>query len=220
MSLSHPSAMPPKGGIIKRIFAWMIYHNRDNGDDMRKRTLLSSLQGSILEIGPGTGANLNYLPTNINWIGVEPNPYMIPYLKQNISKLGQTGSRFEIHPGYPDGYHLPADEGIIDAVISTHVLCSVPHPEDSLKEILRVLRPGGRFIFIEHVAAPMGSRRRWFQDKIQPVWTVLGDGCHPNRETWNVIQQTGFVQVDIEHFRLEGGGPVQPHISGTAVKES
>jgi ubiquinone/menaquinone biosynthesis C-methylase UbiE len=103
-------------------------------------------------------------------------------------------------------------------VVSTLVLCSVPQPEATLQEILRILKPGGRFVFIEHVAARRGTRLRAVQNLIQPVWSLVGDGCHPNRETWDTISQAGFAQTEIEHFWFPGGGPAGPHIAGTGVK--
>jgi len=81
-----------------------------------------------------------------------------------------------------------------------------------------VLKPGGRYVFIEHVAAPQGSRLRRTQNRIQPLWSLIGDGCHPNRETWESIQRAGFAHVELEHYQYSGGGPVAPHIAGMAIK--
>jgi SAM-dependent methyltransferase len=205
--------------LIKRIFAWMISRNVDDeNSNARKRSLFKNLHGSVLEIGPGTGANLEYFPSDVEWVGVEPNPHMVPYLEKTYQSLRRPLSVFRIETGDGERIRLPAGNEQVDAVVSTHVLCSVPDQQKSLQEVLRVLKPGGRFVFIEHVAAPRGSRQRWWQDKIQPLWTVLGDGCHPNRETWEAIAQAGFVQVQLEHYRYAGGGLVEPHIAGTALK--
>ena len=104
-------------------------------------------------------------------------------------------------------------------MVGTLVLCSVPRPQESLREILRVLKPGGKFVFIEHVAAPHGTTLRAFQNFIQPLWTLVGEGCRPNRETWETISQAGFAKVEIEHYCYPTGGPVAPLIAGTAVKD-
>ncbi len=212
---------PHRGSLRQRLFAWMIDRQGDQYEDfsgLRKRTLFGSLHGLLLELGPGKGNNLRYYPADIRWIGVEPNPYLYPSLLRSIRVLGRPEQNFHIDPGDPQGGRLPAGDGSVDAVVSTLVLCSVTHPEASLQEILRVLKPGGQFIFIEHVAAPRGTRMRAFQDFIQPVWTLVGDGCHPNRETWETISRAGFSRVEIEHYQYPGVGPVGPHISGRAYK--
>ena len=211
---------PLKGSLRQRLFAFMNAHmgTDDLSTASRKQALFGGLHGDVLEIGPGTGPNLAFYPADVRWVGVEPNPFMYPYLLQAIRELGRAVECFHIDPGDPQGVRLPADGSNLDAVVSTLVLCSVPHPEDSLQEILRILKPGGRFVFIEHVAAPRGTPLRAFQNLIQPVWTLVGDGCHPNRETWEMISRAGFAQVEIEHYRFPGGGPVAPLIAGTAVK--
>jgi SAM-dependent methyltransferase len=221
VDLSSQRHIPRRGTLIQRVFAWM--NSRSGGgyepaSAKRKQALLGNLHGTILEIGPGAGPNLRYYPADVEWVGVEPNPFMQPYLMRSIQGLGKPAAHFRIDPGDPQGVRLPAKDESVDAVVSTLVLCSVPHPADSLEEILRVLKPGGRFVFIEHVAAPDGSRLRTFQNFIQPLWTVIGDGCHPNRETWESISRAGFAQVDLEHYRIPGGGPVGPHIAGSALK--
>jgi SAM-dependent methyltransferase len=208
-----------RGALIQRLFAWTTAHQGNYEASMvaRKRALFGDLHGDILEIGPGAGANLRYYPADVRWVGVEPNPFMRPYLEKSIRELQRPAGRFHIDGGDPSGVHLPADDESMDAVACTLVLCSVPHPEDSLKEIVRVLKPGGRFAFIEHVAAPRGTRLRSSQDFVQPLWTLIADGCHPNRETWHAISQAGFGRVELEHFR-SSGGLAGPHIAGTAVK--
>ncbi len=209
--------------MIKRVFAWMISRataSRGNCDDPRKLALFAGVRGPLLEIGPGAGANLCYFPPETEWLGIEPNPFMHPYLSRTIQRLDLSTQRFRIDPGDPQGIRLPAADGSIRTVVSTHVLCSVPDLAGILGEILRVLQPGGEFLFLEHVAAGRKTRLRAFQDFIQPAWTKLGDGCHPNRETWESIEAAGFARVEIEHFRMDGGGPVAPHIVGRAVKSA
>jgi SAM-dependent methyltransferase len=221
MKPSTPFRPAPRRGIIKPLFAWMLAHCENRHESFyagRKRALFGSLSGEILEIGPGVGPNLRFYPADVGWVGVEPNSFMHPYLLQTIRALNRPAERFRIDPGDLAGVRLPAKNESMDAVVSTLVLCSVPHPDETLQEILRVLKPGGRFVFIEHVAAPSGTRLRGLQNFIQPLWSVFGDGCHPNRETWETIARAGFGQVTLEHFQYPGGGPVGPHLAGTAVK--
>ena len=145
-------------------------------------------------------------------MGVEPNPYMVPYLRQSAE---QAGLHIEIRSGTAE--RLPAADQSIDAVVATLVLCSVSDPKQVLREVLRVLKPGGRFLFIEHVAAPQGTRLRTAQRWLRPLWTRIADGCHPDRETGALIEQAGFAEVRFEKFRLPLG-PVGPQIAGCARK--
>ncbi|WP_038058767.1 methyltransferase domain-containing protein [Thermus amyloliquefaciens] len=178
-----------------------------------RKKLLRSLAGKVLEVGPGTGVNLAYLPDGVYWIGLEPNPYFHPHLQRALGLRGLPG---EVLLGQAEAIPLP--EGSVEAVVATLVLCSVADPRRALAEIQRVLKPGGRFVFLEHVAAPRGSPLRKAQDLVSPLWKALGDGCHPNRETLALIQEAGFVRVEAETFAL----PlplVAPHVAGVAWKE-
>ncbi len=105
----------------------------------------------------------------------------------------------------------------MDAVISTHVLCSVHDLDGALEEIRRVLKPGGKFVFLEHVAAPPHTGLRRVQNSVRPLWHLIGDGCYPNRETWRAIESAGFRDVQIEHYRADIL-VASPHIAGYAIK--
>jgi ubiquinone/menaquinone biosynthesis C-methylase UbiE len=202
-------------GWYKRFFAYMMakesaQYNHMVGD--RKQNLLGNLHGNVLEIGAGTAPNLAYYPTGVRWLGIDSNPAMFPYAQQEAKRLGLT---IELREGQAE--HLPAVNDSIDAVVSTLVLCSVHDPHKALQEVLRVLKPGGQFIFIEHVAAARQTRLRRIQSFIRPVWQLFSDGCHPDRETWETIQNAGFNQLQIEHFRVDTPF-ISPHISGFAIK--
>ncbi len=208
----------PKAGLRQRAFAWALA--RFNAKYERfvaryKKPLFAGLAGTVIEIGPGTGVNLRYLtPDRVHWIGIEPNPFMQSYLREEANKLGMT---VEIRIGTADT--LPVPDSSVDAVVSTLVLCCVPSLRRSLEEVLRVLKPGGSFLYIEHVAAPRGSRLRHVQDLVTPVWKRLGDGCHPNRETGIEIERAGFEKVAYQ--RIAAPVPVvSPQIVGVAVKAS
>lgn len=178
-----------------------------------RRKLLGGLAGTVLEIGPGTGINLAYLPDGVYWLGLEPNPHLHPWLETALRQRGVLG---EVLLGQAEEIPLPQES--VDAVVATLVLCSVEDPRRALAEILRVLKPGGRLVFLEHVAAPRGSSLRRFQDLLCPLWSFLGDGCHPNRETLALIREAGFARVEAEAFEL----PlplVAPHVAGVAWKE-
>jgi SAM-dependent methyltransferase len=204
-----------RASILQRYFAWLMAqvsgrYNRELGP--LKRSLFADLEGTVLEIGPGTGPNLSFLPTGVRWIGVEPNPGMHARLRSEADRLG-----LAVELRSDDAHAIDLPDGSVDAVVSTLVLCSVESLEATLDEIRRVLRPGGRFVFLEHVAAPTGSWLRRTQSLVCPVWRALNDNCHPDRETGPAIERAGF--VDLRYDSLEGPLPIpiiKPHIVGTA----
>ena len=199
----------------QRLFAWALAHFSGIYEEKlagTKRDLLSDISGTIIEIGPGTGTNLSYFSRNIRWIGIEPNPFMDQYLLKRAEALGL---QLEIRRGSAED--LPVPDSSADAVVSTLVLCSVTDLAKALSEILRVLKPGGRLVFVEHVAAPRGTWLRRFQSWVKPAWKKLGDGCHPDRETWVALGRAGFAKLDYSHFRVSIP-LVSPQIAGVAVK--
>lgn len=179
----------------------------------RKRRLLGELIGTVIEIGAGTGANLPYLNPGVRWFGVDPNPAVRRYIERKARQLA-AGAQFV--EGRAE--HLPFGSASADAVISTLVLCGVADQRAVLEEILRVLKPGGRFVFLEHVAAEPGTATRRRQRLVRPVWSLLADGCRPDRETWRAIESAGFARLEYERFRLPL--PIAgPHIAGVAIKD-
>lgn len=204
-----------QAGWYKKVFAWLMAQGMADYEEAvsdRKQALFSDIQGNVLEIGPGAGSNLRYYPKGIHWIGVEPNPYMHSYLQTEAEKLG-----LNIDIRTHSAQSLEFEDNSIDAIVSTLVLCSVPNLPDTLQEIQRVLKPGGRFFFLEHIAAPPGTWLRKLQSSIRPIWKVIADGCHPDRETGVALENAGFQSVNYEHFRA----PlpiVSPQIIGVATK--
>jgi len=203
-------------GLRQRIFAWM--HSQGEADDYDavvtpyRRKLLGDLSGTVLEIGAGTGENFPFYPRGIHWIGVEPNFYMQEHLLQRAQESGIEG---KLLSGLAE--KLPVEDASVDAVVSTLVMCSVSDQAAALREILRVLRPGGRYLFIEHVAAAEHSGLWWRQKLIKPAWKFFADGCNPDRNTGEAIRQAGFSRAEIEAFNA----PIaiaSPHIAGKAIK--
>lgn len=208
---------PTRPRWAERAFAWAWGHAHgplERYYGAIKQDLFTSLTGRVLEIGPGAGINLRHFPKDTQLIGVEPNPFMHPRLQ---AAAAEAGHRMEVLEGYAE--NLPLEEASVDAVVSTLVLCSVHDPARALAEVRRVLRPGGRFYFLEHVAAPQGAGLRRVQDAIAPVWRCLGDGCNPNRDTAASIQMAGFTSVAMEARRIPVPlFPVTPHIFGVATR--
>lgn len=194
-----------------RLFAW--FHARsdaflDRRYGEEKRRLLADLSGTVLELGPGTGSNLQYMPSGVRWIGVEPNVHMHPLLRQRVPDA-------DVRVGGGESLDLPS--GSVDAVVCTLVLCSVRDQAAVLREVRRVLRPGGRFVFLEHVAAPRGSWLRRLQAFVAPAWSVCGHGCRPDRETWTALEEAGFSRLDCRRFEVPGLALVRPHVAGVAT---
>lgn len=204
-------------GLGARCFAWLLSlvgpaHDRAVAD--HKVRLLGGLSGRVLEIGPGAGINLEYYRPVCTVVGVDPNPWMLPRYRDKARSLGLPSRLVR-----GDATVLPLRDASVDAVVSTVVLCSVADPRAALEEVRRVLRSGGRFVFIEHVAAPSGSWLRRLQRWIRPLWKRLGDGCRPDRETGVLIGEAGFERVDLEEFEAALPLPVvRPHIAGSATK--
>jgi SAM-dependent methyltransferase len=203
-------------GLQQRLFAALYPKSTSSENtpvtEAHKREIFAGLQGDVMEIGPGKGDNLAYLGEVTHWIGIEPNLYMQDALRAALSQAHIEG---EIHTGTAENTHLP--DASFDAVISSFVLCSVTDLDAALAEILRVLRPGGRFAFMEHVAAPQGTLLRRSQRFIRPLWQLMADGCHPDREIEAAIRRAGFASVEVQTFRVPEP-IVSPRIAGVAVK--
>ena len=209
------AAMRPKRGLRAWFFAKVMSQAESVHDALiepYKRRLLPDLHGDVLEIGPGGGPNFGYYASDVRWVGVEPNPYMHPSLRATAAAQGRA---IDLRTGYTEA--LPVADASMDAVVTTLVLCSVHDLEASMTEVLRVLRPGGKYVFIEHVAAPADSTLRRWQNGIRPLWGLLADGCHPNRELWRTVEEAGFSHTEIEHFNINVP-IVKPHMAGFAVK--
>ena len=203
-----------------RVHAWKLaIGNRrtDAAMTLRKRSLFARLSGQVLEIGPGTGTNIPYFPKGIHWIGLEPNRFMHAYLLKSIKDQIES---YEIVTGNAE--QLPFANESIDAVVCTLVLCTIGEPEETLQEIVRVLKPGGRLLFYEHVAAPSGSWLRTAQATVRPFWALLAGGCRVDQETVRLIELAGFTEIHVEYFSAKRFGLwvpfVQPHVAGCAIK--
>ena len=208
---------PKRSRWMQRAFAWAMGRSdvpMAKAYGKLKRDLLHGLSGTIVELGPGTGSNFGYFQPGVTIVGVEPNAYMEPYL---TAKAEEHGLDFELLQGYGEDIQMPDESA--DAVVCTLVLCSVFHPERVVGEIHRVLKPGGRLVFLEHVAAPAGSFTRRCQRWVKPLWSYLGDGCCPDRETWRLFEGAGFREVHLDDRHIKVGLPfIARHILGYAVK--
>ncbi|KAJ4884260.1 S-adenosyl-L-methionine-dependent methyltransferases superfamily protein [Raphanus sativus] len=210
----------------KELFAWFLstgmrsYEAEIAGYKRKLFNNLTAKAEKVLEIGVGTGPNLKYYASNENVcvFGMDPNQKMEKYACESARETGLKPETFRFMQGV--GEAIPLDDGSVDAVVGTLVLCSVSDVTQTLDEIKRVLKPGGIFLFIEHVAAEDGTFFRNVQNVLDPVQQVVADGCHLTRNTGLYISGAGF-----------GGGAeintaaiysfpwiIRPHVYGVAYK--
>jgi ubiquinone/menaquinone biosynthesis C-methylase UbiE len=184
---------------------------RKFGADL-KRNLLVNARGRVLEIGVGTGLSFPHYPPGVKLAGVEPSPHMLKRARRRAAELGR-----KVELVAAPAEQLPFGDDSFDTVVSLAVLCTVRDPQAALGEIRRVLRPGGQFVFLEHVRSddPELARR---QDRWERPWGWIAGGCHPNRSTLDTIEAAGFQIRELESKDLaEVPRLVQPNILGVAV---
>lgn len=161
--------------------------------------LLSEVTGDVLEIGFGTGLNLDYYPASVDSLTtVDVNPGVHRLAEKRLAH-----SRLPVKFELVSGERLPMPDNSYDAVVSTWTLCSIPDVASALKEIRRVLKPEGRFYFVEHGLSPDPSIAKW-QHRLTPLQKVIADGCHLNRDTLKLIEQAGMTTEHYRQFEAEG----------------
>jgi ubiquinone/menaquinone biosynthesis C-methylase UbiE len=174
--------------------------------------LLAEARGKVLEIGAGTGLNLPLYSPDARLTLLEPNLYMHPHLLARAERLGR-----KVHLIGACVEAIPCPDNCFDSAVSIHVLCSVRDQARALSEVRRVLKPGGIFLYMEHVAAEVGTLAHRAQCLVDPVWRLLGDGCHLTRHTDQAISEAGFSQVHLQQLTFRYAGLVGPHIVGHAI---
>lgn len=177
-----------------------------------KSALLADANGRVLEIGVGTGLSFVHYPEVDELVGVDPSEPMLRRARRRAEEIGRDVTLVEA-----PAEALPFEDDSFDTVVSLTVLCTVEDPARTLGEIRRVLRPGGRLLFLEHVRSSDPKRAR-AQDRFERPWGWISGGCHPNRRTLNEIETAGFEVTDLEESEIEHvPSLVRPHITGTAV---
>ena len=176
----------------------------------RKRAI-GLAEGRVLEIGVGSGLNFPFYGARVRQIlALEPAPQLIAMARQ-VADSGAVPVTFI----EASAEAIPIDDNSIDTVVMTWTLCSIPQAIDAVAEMRRVLRPGGRLVFVEHGLAPDKSVR-WWQDRLTPAWRRLSGGCHLNRPIRNMIEASGFSVDRLEMGYMPGPKPLAFIYEGSA----
>lgn len=163
-----------------------------------RRELLSGASGEVLEVGFGTGLNLPHYPTHVRRITtVDPNPGMHCKAEKRIEQTG-----FEVDQRLVSGEELPFPSDTFDTVVTTFTVCSIRDVNRAMAETYRVLKPGGRLLFLEHGLSPEPGVQKW-QRRLNGLERLLADNCHLDRNIQGLIEQQPFQSVDLEEFYLE-----------------
>lgn len=150
-------------------------------------------RGDVLEIGMGSGLNLYHYGAEVRSLtGLDPAAELTGKARQRADKLGRAVEVMGV-----SGEEIPADDARFDTLVCTWTLCSIPNVYAALREMRRVLKPGGRFYFIEHGRAPEETVMKW-QRRIEPLWKQIGGGCHLTRKADELIEDAGFVIEELE----------------------
>jgi len=178
----------------------------------QRRKVVPLARGRVLEIGIGTGLNLeHYDKARIEKVvGLDPGLQMHRLARKRVTRAGIAVELVGL-----SAEQIPFDAGAFDTVVVTYSLCTIPDPVAALKEMRRVLKPGGVLLFCEHGIAPDASVRRW-QDRLTPLWSKMSGGCHLNRDIPGLLAQAGFRSDDMETMYLPGPRPLTFNYWGTA----
>lgn len=205
------------GRVFAGVYDATLARTEDAGLREIRRSLLGEAKGRTIDIGAGTGANLGLFGPGVTGIVfAEPDPHMSSKL---AAKLGERGSgelpSAELVRGGAGA--LPFPDASFDTAVFTLVLCTVPDPVGALAETARILRPGGRLLFCEHVLSEDPGRAKW-QHRLRAPWGFLAGGCHPDRDTIATIEASPFQVDEVEHGKLpKAMALVRPLSWGTAT---
>lgn len=185
--------------ILPKLTHWVCSH-RDLSKQRGK--VVPHAKGKVLEVGIGSGLNLPfYNPAAVERVwGVDPSMGL-----QKLAREKAVDLSFEVDFIGLSGEEIPLEKKSVDSVVVTYTLCSIPDVKKALKEMNRVLKPGGELIFCEHGKAPDDHVRKW-QKRINPVWKRISGGCHLNRSITDLIEQGGF---NIRHLESGYSSPLK-----------
>ena len=199
---------------MERLDLPTLWSARDNDELKELRTrALAPARGRVLELGFGTGLNLPHYPSRVTEIvAVDPNPGMSRIAHQRMQNLGMTVEHYQI-----SAESLCFDSGSFDSVVCTLTLCSIPDVQAALAEVTRVLKPGGEFLFFEHGRHADSALAKW-QDRLNPLWKAVFDGCHINRDIAQLVEGAGLELGAMEHPSMRAPRIVGYMYLGRAIR--
>lgn len=188
----------------------------ERGGAEHRRRLLEAANGVIIEVGAGNGLNFSHYPAAVSKVlAVEPEPRL---RAAALVEAGKSPVSIVVVDGTAEA--LPAEDSSFDAGVASLVLCSVRDQQAALAELFRVIRPGGRLLFYEHIGAAPDQRALRTVQRLADatVWPLLLAGCHAGRDTVGAIERAGFVVENIDRFPFPPGmpHPASPHVLGSA----
>ena len=163
-----------------------------------RKIMLNNLRGTVLDVGSGTGVNFEYFNDNVKVFAVEPSKYM---QDKSIAKVGKKNIELLNFGINDEKLKDIIKENSLDAIVSTLVLCTIPNPEFALENFKKWLKPNGKLIILEHIHSDKKIRAK-FEDFINPLWNIVGDGCNLNRHTDELIKEKGFYALNESYFTL------------------
>jgi SAM-dependent methyltransferase len=178
----------------------------------RRAVVVPRARGRVLEVGLGSGLNLPYYSREVTaLVGVEPSAKLVAMTRRKLD-----GIPFPVELVERSAEELPLDTASFDTVVTTWVLCSIPEPLRALREMRRVLAPGGQFLFVEHGLAPDAGVRTW-QRRLNPLWRRISGGCNLDRAIDDLLARAGFRLATLDRFYLAGARLFTATYEGTAV---
>jgi ubiquinone/menaquinone biosynthesis C-methylase UbiE len=176
-----------------------------------RQRVIDAAEGRVLEIGVGSGLNLAfYRPPVREVLALEPAPRLMTMARGASHRASTPVSFLEA-----SAEAIPLEQHCVDTIVTTWTMCSIPHAATALAEMRRVLRPGGKLLFVEHGLAPDEGVRRW-QDRLTPAWRCISGGCHLNRPIASMIEGAGFRIDRIETGYIPGPKPLTFMYEGSA----
>lgn len=176
-----------------------------------RERVIGAAEGRVLEIGVGSGVNLPfYRPPVRQVLALEPAPKLVA-----MARSAAYGAALPVSLLEASAEAIPLDDHCVDTVVTTWTMCSIPHAGTALAEMRRVLRPGGKLLFVEHGLSSDEGVRRW-QDRLTPAWACISGGCHLNRPIRSMIEGAGFRIDRIETGYIPGPKPMTFMYEGSA----